>query len=54
MFNKNNDSAKKIWQLINNKITLKKDSEHNNSQHSGPNYRSKCEEFNAFFSNIAK
>ena len=44
---------KKTWQL-NSIITLKNNSKHNTPQNNRPNSKSKCEELNAFFSNVGK
>ena len=54
MFNKYNNNVKKTWQLINNIITLKNNSKHNIPLNNRPNSKSKCEELNAFFSNVGK
>jgi len=54
MFNKYNNNVKKTWQLTNNIITLKNNSKHNIPQNNRTNSKSKCEELNAFFSNVGK
>jgi len=47
-------NAKKTWLFINNIITLKNNSKYNTSQNNRPKSKSKCEELNAFFSNVGK
>ena len=54
MFHKYNNNAKKTWQFANIIITLKNNSKHKTSQRNRSNSKFKCDELNAFFSNVGK